>query len=85
MCLIVYVSRLVFLACPVWPVQRGYDPHGGLQHAQGLQGQRDHQAVGHRRPAAVPLHVGALLPRRQRHRVSTSCGLMQLTHIMRLN
>lgn len=30
---------------PVWTVQRGHDPHCGLQHAQDHQGERHHQGV----------------------------------------
>ena len=46
----------------------GHDPHRRLQHAQGHPRRRHHQALGPRGPAPVPLHVGALLPRRRRRR-----------------
>ena len=44
------------------------------QHAQGDQGQGDHQAVGSWGSAAFPLHVGALLPRRARNRLRGGLG-----------
>ena len=51
------------------PVQRGHDPDCGLQHEEDHQGERDDKALGYRRPAKVPVDVGALLPRGERDRV----------------
>ena len=62
-------TRFFPLAHVVGPIHRGYDPDRGLQHEEGHARQRHNQAVGHWRPASLPKHVGALLQRRQLHRV----------------
>ena len=64
------VDHICTLRWAVRSVHRGHDTDRGLQHAQDHQGQRDHQAVGHWRSAEIPYHVGAVLPRSQRHYVS---------------
>ena len=43
------------------PVQRRHDSHRWLQHEEDHQGQRHHQAVGHRRPAQI--QVSSILGR----------------------
>lgn len=65
------------LLIPVRSVLRGHDPNRGIQHAQSDQGQRHHQGVGHRWPTALPIDVGTILPRGQRHRV----GVTHVIHV----
>lgn len=74
-----------FIVCTffvaVRSVQRGHDPNSRLQHEEGHEGQCHDQNLGHRRSTSLQVHVGALLSRRQCHRV---CSLSPVNQFMKL-
>ena len=68
----------------LWLIQRRHDTHSGLQHEEDNQRKRDDKALGYWWTTEVtprivilglilclkvPLHVGEVLPRGERHRV----------------